>query len=113
MNTTNRSRISSCSNRAPISTARPHPSPGDVFLLIEVSDSTLLTDREEKLPIYARAGIREAWIINLPERIIEVYTSPESGAYSQTRVVRPGELLAPTAFPEVAIDTAALLGAEA
>lgn len=87
-----------------------HPTPADVFLLIEVSDSTLLLDREEKLPLYARAGIPEVWIVNLPERLVEVYTAPASGAYTSLRKVRPGDSLAPTAFPDAAVDTAALLG---
>ncbi len=86
-----------------------HPRPEDVFLLIEVSDSTLLIDREEKLPIYARAEIPEVWIVNLPERVIEVYTDPSRGEYAQTRRVHGGDALAPSAFPDAVIDTAALL----
>jgi Uma2 family endonuclease len=87
------------------------PEPADVFLLIEVSDSTLLIDRDDKLPIYARAGIAEVWIVNLPERVVEVYASPVNGAYAQVRRVQPGEALAPAAFPDAEIDTAALLQA--
>ncbi len=86
-----------------------HPQPADVFLLIEVADSTLLTDREDKLPIYARAGIPEVWIVNLSERIVETYGAPVAGAYTQARRIRPGEPLAPAAFPDATIDTAALL----
>ena len=88
-----------------------HPEPADVFLLVEVSDSTLLIDREDKLPIYAHAGIAEVWIVNLPERVVEVYASPVNGAYAQTRRVLPGGALAPAAFPDAEIDTAALLQA--
>jgi len=90
-----------------------HPEPGDVFLLIEISDSTLLIDREEKVPIYARAGIPEVWIVNLPERLVEVFRKPEHGAYTALQKVRPGQPLAPLAFPDAAIDTAALLGSQA
>ena len=86
-----------------------HPRAEDVFLLIEVSDSTLLIDREDKLPIYAAAGICEVWIVNLPERVIEVYTHPAGVGYGTVRRVRPGEALAPAAFPDAEIDTAALL----
>lgn len=88
-----------------------HPRPEDVFLLIEVSDSTLLIDREEKLPIYARAGIPEVWIVNLPERVIEVYLDPARGEYAQPRRVDADGKLAPAAFPDAVIDTAALLRA--
>ena len=90
-----------------------HPHPADVFLLIEVSDSTLIMDREEKLPIYARAGIAEVWIVNLPERVVEVYSSPANGAYAEHRRVHAGDALAPAAFPDAAIDTAALLQGKA
>ncbi len=88
-----------------------HPEPADVFLLIEVADSTLLIDREEKLPIYARACIPEVWIVNLPERRIEVYTAPGNGEYTQMQSVSGGQALAPAAFPDAEIDTAALLDA--
>lgn len=87
-----------------------HPEPRDVFLLLEVADSTLLVDRLEKLPVYARAAIPEVWIVNLPERLVEVYREPAGGEYSMVRKVRAGEPLAPTAFPDAAIDTTALLG---
>ncbi len=53
-----------------------HPSATDVGLVIEVSDSTLQGDRQDKGAIYARAGIECYWIVNLNDRQIEVYTSP-------------------------------------
>ena len=84
-----------------------------MFLLIEVSDSTLIMDREGKLPIYARGGIAEVWIVNLPERVVEVYSSPTDGEYAECRRVRAGDVLAPSAFPDAAIDTAALLQTKA
>jgi Uma2 family endonuclease len=42
-----------------------HPRPEDVFLLVEVSDASLATDLEKKLPAYGRAGVTEVWIVNL------------------------------------------------
>ena len=56
-------------------TAR-HPVASEVLLLIEVSDSTLLRDQTVKKRIYARAGIPVYWIVNIPERQIEVYSQP-------------------------------------
>jgi Uma2 family endonuclease len=53
-----------------------HPGPADVGLVIEVSDSTLPGDRDDKGRIYARAGIACYWIVNLNDRQLEVYTSP-------------------------------------
>src|SRR5207248_2009497 len=53
-----------------------HPGPNDLALVIEVSDTTLARDREWKGPMYARAGIRVYWIVNLNDRVVEVYTEP-------------------------------------
>lgn len=57
-----------------------HPGPGDVAIVIEVSDTTLRRDRGLKKRIYARAGIPVYLIINLPESQIEVYTEPTGEA---------------------------------
>lgn len=51
-----------------------HPQPGDVALLVEVSDATLHIDRKLKNRVYARAGIPFYWIANVNERLFEVYT---------------------------------------
>lgn len=51
-----------------------HPGAPDIAIAIEISDSTLPSDRAIKGPSYARAGIAVYWIINLPERVVEVYT---------------------------------------
>jgi len=53
-----------------------HPSPSDVPIVIEVSDSSLERDRGIKARIYARAGIPQYWIVNLIDRVVEVYTIP-------------------------------------
>jgi Uma2 family endonuclease len=53
-----------------------HPSAAECGIVVEVSDTSLKLDRGVKGPIYARAGIQEYWIINLPESQIEVYTQP-------------------------------------
>jgi len=57
-----------------------HPGAADFGIVIEVSDSSLALDRRLKLHLYARAGIPIYWIINIPERLIEVYTNPDSNA---------------------------------
>ena len=80
-----------------------HPAPEDVLLLIEVSDSTLDYDRNEKLPLYAEAEIPEAWIANIPERVVEVYTDPVNGVYTNRQVFGPGDTVSPMAFPDVSL----------
>ena len=90
-----------------------HPEPADIFLLIEVSDSSLDRDRGEKLEAYARAGISEVWIVNLCDERVEVYREPLSGKYGQTLVAEPGGStggqLRPLAFPDAVVDVASLL----
>jgi hypothetical protein len=56
--------------------AEAHPGPGDVLLLIEVADSTLEYDRRVKVPLYARVGVPELWLVNLPERRVELFRHP-------------------------------------
>ena len=88
-----------------------HPQPQDVYLLVEVADSSVRFDREEKLPIYARAGIPEFWLVNLVERKVEVYREPSpEGVYRVVILSRNGDNVAPAAFPDVSIAVGALLG---
>ena len=95
--------------RAPDFYEKRHPAPDDVFLLIEVSDSTVDFDRAEKLPLYGRAGIREVWIVNLADQSIEVYRDPHYQGYASTEILRPGSQARPLAFPDAAVDVAGLL----
>lgn len=65
----------------------------DIRLLIEVSDTTLAKDREVKLPIYAERGIQTFWIVNIPEKQVEVYTEPQGQTYLQTVIVTEQDFL--------------------
>jgi len=76
----------------------------DTLLVIEVSDSTLRYDRDVKVPFYARHGVPEVWIVDVPNDQLLVYGSPSDGAYSrQTSVAQPGTMPM-TALPGVAVD---------
>lgn len=68
-----------------------HPKPSDVLLIVEVADTTIDYDRLVKLPLYAKAGIPEVWIINLPAERIEVYARPSGEAYQTTKQVERGD----------------------
>jgi len=72
-----------------------HPTPEQILLLIEVSDASLAFDRKRKRVAYARAGIAEYWIVNVPDRMVEVSQRPDRAAsrYRVSRRARPGELL--------------------
>jgi Uma2 family endonuclease len=86
-----------------------HPRPADVFLLVEVSDSTLLRDRDDKLPAYARAGIPEVWIVNLIQLTLEIYREPNFTGYASKTILRPGDKASVLAFPDVTVDVGDLL----
>jgi Uma2 family endonuclease len=70
-----------------------HPKPGDVLLVIEVSDTTLEYDRRVKVPLYAGAGIPEAWLVSLPQERVEVYSDPSGGEYRAVRSYARGQRL--------------------
>ena len=86
-----------------------HPQPDDVFLLIEVSDTTLDYDREEKLPAYGRAGVAEVWIVNLHDAAVEIYREPHFTGYGSKTVANVGEKISPLAFPDAIVDVGELL----
>jgi Uma2 family endonuclease len=88
------------------------PTPAEVFLLVEVAASSLDFDREYKLARYAEAGIREVWIVNLNDSVIEVYRNPSETRYRDTNTVRHGERLAVAAFPETTFALEELLPEE-
>jgi Uma2 family endonuclease len=84
------------------------PLPEDVLLLIEVSDPTLSIDRGKKAKLYAQAGIADYWILNLPQRCLEIRRDPEGEVYRTVQILRSGEEARPLAFPEVALAVARL-----
>jgi Uma2 family endonuclease len=84
--------------------------PKDMLLLIEVADSSLEYDRGTKLPLYARSGIAEAWIVDLDGQTIERHTEPQGGAYLRVVSAQRGDTIASTTLPAVALDVNAVLG---
>ncbi len=79
--------------------SREHPGPGDVLLLIEVADTSVERDLEVKLPLYARAGIPEAWLVDLPAETVEVYSRPDGGEYRETVRTKRGETVTSRTIP--------------
>jgi len=86
-----------------------HPEPAEVYLLIEISDTSLETDQDDKLPAYGRAGVAEVWIVNLNELTVEIYREPNFTGYGSKTVLRAGDQAKPLAFPDAAVDVAGLL----
>ncbi len=86
------------------------PTPDTVVLLIEVADSSYDYDHRVKLPLYARAGIAEYWIVDIPGGAIERHTAPINTTYSHSTRATRGQALASTMLPEVILDVDRVLG---
>ncbi len=84
-----------------------HPTAQDVLLVIEVSDTTIRYDREVKVPLYARHGIPEVWLLDLQEARLEVYHGPEGGEYRHVDYYRTGSV-SPIALAHVSLDLTAI-----
>lgn len=82
--------------------------PSAAVLVIEVADSSIARDRDEKQPIYAEAGVPEYWIIDAKTATVIVMTEPAGGRYLRVEQRRPGDILRPTRLPGVAIPVADL-----
>jgi Uma2 family endonuclease len=86
------------------------PEPPDVRLLVEIADSSLPYDRRRKFPLYARAGVGEAWLVDLDGRRLEIHRWPAAGGYQDIRSPGPDETFTTLAFPDVAVTLADLIG---
>ncbi|TXF11398.1 Uma2 family endonuclease [Pelomicrobium methylotrophicum] len=86
-----------------------HPTASDTLLVVEVSDVTLRYDRQVKVPLYARHGVPEVWIVDLENALTHYFRSPAGETYAHISATeRPG--LAPiVALPGVAVDLSGLL----
>ena len=82
--------------------------PTTAVLVVEVADKSLPHDRKWKIPDYARAGIPEAWLINLKAAVLEVYREPLDGIYQTRLKFRIGEKVSPLARPDAEIAVAEL-----
>ena len=86
------------------------PTPRDVLLVIEVSDSTLAYDRAVKAPLYALHGLPEYWIADLTGQKVEVHRKPEGGRYTDVSRAGASDTLEPVLLPGVSVPVAAVLG---
>jgi Uma2 family endonuclease len=73
--------------------ATAHPLAAEVLLVIEVADTSIDYDRDEKLPRYAMSGIPEAWLIDLNQQVVEQYTQPRNGKYRNKLTLERGDTL--------------------
>lgn len=84
--------------------------PTTALLIVEIADSSLEYDRLDKRALYAQHGIPEYWIVNLQERVLEVYRDPVEGDYQTVLQYTPDETVCPLFDPEWQIAVGALFG---
>ena len=87
-----------------------HPRPADIFLIIEVAESSLEFDQQIKTPLYAENGIAEYWIVNLNDDCVEVHRDPTpAGQYRDVQTVRAGQTIPVPGIPGAVLDPAQFL----
>ncbi len=86
-----------------------HPNANDVLLLIEVADSSLSYDQNQKLRLYALHQIPEYWILNLADKSIEVYRQPKTGLYEEKTTLQSGDKITLSQLQNISIKIADIL----
>lgn len=86
-----------------------HPKPKDIFLVLEVADSSIFYDRDEKGPLFARNGIVQYCLLNLQSRELEDYREPSPNGYRSKRTYTEEESFTLVAFPKISIKVKDLL----
>jgi Uma2 family endonuclease len=83
--------------------AGSHPEPQHVLLLIEVTDTSMEVDRQIKVPLYARAGIPEVWLVDIGQRHVDIYQNPSPQEYREIRRLGAGQSLTVPGFPDLTL----------
>ena len=86
-----------------------HPSADEVRLVVEIADSSEDRDTNEKMFLYAEAGIREYWVSLLNKREVVVYRQPTLEGYANVQVLREGDTVTPLFAPDVPVSITELL----
>jgi Uma2 family endonuclease len=89
--------------------ASGHAGPSDIFLIIEMADSSLEYDQEIKMPLYAETGVPEYWIADIRNDRLITYGDPVKNAYTSILEFHRGDKVAPRLLPEYPIPVDALL----
>jgi len=87
---------------------RSHPTPSDVLLLVEIAESSLGYDREVKLPLYARHGIREVWLVDLQNGELLMFSVPSQSGYQKIETADIGRPIALPGLDDLAVDLSGL-----
>ncbi len=86
-----------------------HPTPSDIYLLVEVADTAPNKDCGLKASLYARAGIADYWVLDLNARQLHVFRQPGTEGYQSRAILENGDAIAPLAFPHAIVTVAEML----
>lgn len=86
------------------------PAPEDVLIVMEVADTSVAYDRDVKFPLYAQAGIPEAWLWDLPSQIVERHGDPSERGYRSILRASAGESIKSLVLPSLTIRVDDILG---
>ncbi|MDF0555148.1 Uma2 family endonuclease [Kamptonema sp. UHCC 0994] len=85
-----------------------HPTPDEIFLVVEVANTSLAKDRRQKVRTYANANIFEYWILDVNERQVYVFREPGNDTYQQEIILNEEAIFSMVAFPEIAVSVGEL-----
>ncbi|HEV2271948.1 MAG TPA: Uma2 family endonuclease [Steroidobacteraceae bacterium] len=88
---------------------RAHPSATDVFLLVEISNTTIRYDLDVKVPLYARHGVPEVWVIDLKHHKLHFYRSLLEGTYREITSVSDGGITVVPGVANATVDLSEIL----
>lgn len=87
-----------------------HPTPDEVYWLIEIADTTLKRDLGLKAGLYAAAGIKDYWVLNLATQQLHVFRDPQPDGYQRQTIMQNQQTVAPLRFPDCVISVAECFG---
>jgi Uma2 family endonuclease len=86
-----------------------HPSPEDIYLVVEIADSTLKKDCEVKEKVYAKANIADYWVVDLKNRQVHIFRDPMPNGYENHLVLNESQVISPLAFPAIILPITSIL----
>ncbi|MDB9372239.1 Uma2 family endonuclease [Nodularia sphaerocarpa] len=87
----------------PLDYADHHPTPPEVYLIIEVANSSLTLDCETKAKAYSQAGITDYWVLDVISRQLHVFREPTQEGYENQVILAENDTISPLAFPDLQI----------
>jgi Uma2 family endonuclease len=87
-----------------------HPGPNEIYLIIEISDTTLDRDLGTKADLYAAAGIIDYWVFNIATQQLHIFREPQPDGYQRQLILKGQQSIAPVTFPDCNVTVQAYFG---